>query len=177
MALAENTLPYGCRDIKLRPISDAGVVGASVDLPASRTLSFSEAEEFETLRGDDKDIAIRGKGPSVEWSLESGGISLAAHSIMSGGTLTLTGVTPTQSKALKKKVTDARPYFQAEGQAISDSGGDFHTTLFKCRASGSLEGEMGDGAFWLTSASGVAIGNENDDLYEFRANETATAIV
>lgn len=176
MALANPALPYGLRDVKLRPIDSSGVVGASVDLPVARTFSFSEAEDFEELRGDDKVVAIRGKGPSVEWELEAGGISLDAYKIMAGGTVTTTGVTPTLSKALLKKVTDARPYFQVEGQAISDSGGDFHATLFKVRASDSLEGEMGDGQFQLTSASGSAIGDASDNLYEFRQNESVTSI-
>jgi hypothetical protein len=176
MALAALTLPYGCRDVKLRPIDSAGTVGSSVDLPAARTLSFTESEDFEELRGDDKVIAIRGKGPKIEWELESGGIALAAHKVMAGGTTTAAGVTPNASLALKKKVTDARPYFQAEGQSISDSGGDFHVLLYKLRASDSLEGEMGDGQFWLTNASGEGIGDNNDDLYEFKANETAVTI-
>ena len=176
MALATTILPYGLRDVKLRPIDAAGAVGASVDLPVSRTLSFSEAEDFEELRGDDRVVAIRGKGPKIEWDLESGGISLNAHKIIAGGTVTASGVTPNEKLALKKKVTDARPYFQAEGQAISDSGGDFHALLYKLRASDTLEGELADGQFWLTSASGTGIGNATDDLYEFSANETAVAI-
>lgn len=177
MALANPTLPYGLRDVKLKPIDASGVVGGAVDLPVARTFSFTEAEDFEELRGDDRVVAIRGKGPKVEWELESGGISLPAFEVMAGGTTTSGGVTPNETLTLKKLVTDARPYFQVEGQAISDSGGDFHVKLFKCRASDSLEGELSDGTFWLTSASGEAIGNAADELYEFTANETATAIV
>ena len=177
MALVDNVLPYGMRDVKLRPIDAAGVVGVGVDLPASRTLSFSEAEDFEELRGDDKIIAIRGKGPSVEWELESGGISLLAYIVMNGGTNTVTGVTPNQKRVYNKKTTHSRPYFQAQGQAISDSGGDFHVLLYKARASDSLEGELSDGQFWLTSASGQAIGDASDNLYDFIQNETMVAIV
>lgn len=176
MALNLNILPYGLRDVKVRPIDAAGTVGASVDLPIARTLSFSESEDFEELRGDDKVIAIRGKGPKIEWDLEAGGINLAAYKVIAGGTTTASGVAPNEKLALKKKVTDARPYFQAEGQAISDSGGDFHVLLYKLRASDSLEGELSDGQFWLTSASGEGIGNATDDLYEFSANETAVAL-
>lgn len=176
MPLAANTLPYGLRDVKLRSIDAAGTVGASTDLPAARTLSFSEAEDFEELRGDDTVIAIRGKGPKVEWELESGGITLAAYKVMAGGINTAAGVTPNASLANKKLVGDSRPYFQIEGQAISDSGGDFHVLLYRCRASDSLEGELSDGQFWLTSASGSAIGNAAGELYELKANETAVDI-
>jgi hypothetical protein len=176
MANPTLALPYGLRDVKLRPIDAAGTVGASVDLPAGRTFSFSEAEDFEELRGDDRVQAIRGKGPKVEWELESGGISLAAYAIMAGGTVTNTGVTPNEKRSFKKKDTDSRPYFQVEGQAISDSGGDFHAVVFKCRASDTLEGELSDGQFWLSSASGEGIGEADGDLYEFVQNETAVAI-
>jgi hypothetical protein len=58
-------LPYGLRDVKLTPYSDASgsVLGATViDLPNSRTLSFSETEEFEELRGDDRVVTTRGRG-------------------------------------------------------------------------------------------------------------------
>jgi hypothetical protein len=174
--VADNALPYGLRDVKLTPISDAGVLGTPVDLPASRTFSSSEAEEFEELRGDDQVVAIRGRGPSVEWELESGGISLPAYAVMAGGTVADTGVTPETVRSFKKKTTDARPYFKVEGQAISDSGGDFHAIVYKCRANDTLEGELSDGTFWLTSASGQGIGNDDDDLYEFIQNETATPI-
>lgn len=172
-----SSLPYGLRDVKLTPIAGDGSLGVAVDLPNSRTFSFSEAEDFEELRGDDKVVARRGKGPSVEWELEAGGISLAAYVVLNGGTLTTTGVTPNVVNTYSKKATDARPYFQAEGQAISESGGDFHVVLYRCKATGSLEGELSDGAFWLTSASGSADGDPTTDvIYDFVENETATAI-
>lgn len=176
MSLADNVLPYGLRDVKLTPISDAGTLGTPVDLPAARTFSFSESEEFEELRGDDTVVAIRGKGAVVDWDLEAGGISIEAWKVMSGGTITSTGTTPAMQKSFKKTKNDSRPYFKVEGQAISDSGGDFHAIVFKCRVTDSLEGEMSDGQFWLSSGSGQGIPNATGDLYEFVQNETAVAI-
>ncbi len=110
MPLTTIPLPFGCRDIKLFPITAAGVVGAAIDLPNGRTLSFSEAEEFEELRGDDKVVTRRGSGASVEWELESGGISLEAWKALAGGLITESGVTPVQKKTFSKKSTDERPY-------------------------------------------------------------------
>jgi hypothetical protein len=179
----DSALPFGFRDGKITSYTDSlytTLAGSSTDLPNGRTFSFSEAEDYEELRGDDKLIAIRGKGASVDWDLENGGISIAAYKGMNGGSSTTTGVTPNQVTTYTKKVTDVRPYFKAEGQAISDSGGDFHTILYKSRASGSLEGELADGSFWLTKASGVCLPatltGEIDTLYKFVLNETATAI-
>lgn len=182
MPLTTIPLPYGLRDVKLTPYTDAGgsILGTGVDLPYGRTFTFSEAEDFEELRGDDKVVTTRGKGAQVDWELESGGVSLEAVLIMYGGAVATTGVTPNQIKTFTKKGTDARPWFKVEGQAISDSGGDVHCVLYKCRSTGELSGEFADGGFFLTGASGVAIpatlSGKTDVIYEFVQNETATAI-
>lgn len=183
MPLNTIPLPYGLRDVKITPYTDAGattLAGTSIDLPNSRTFTFSESEDFEELRGDDGLVATRGKGASVAWELEGGGISLEAVAAMFGGVITSTGVTPAQVKTFVKKGTDTRPYFKVEGQAISDSGGDFHVAIHRCRATGDLSGEMADGAFWLTGASGVALPSlvpaDASALYTFTQNETAVAI-
>lgn len=174
--------PFGIRDIKIKPITNpvTEAYGTMLDLPAARTLSFTEAEDFEELRGDDKLILSRGTGPSVEWELESGGIELSVYAAIAGGTLTETGVTPNQIKKWSKKTSDARPYFYVEGQAMSDTGGDVHVKLYRCRATGDIEGEFSDGNFYLTSCSGTAfpslLGGNIDTLYDVIYNETITAI-
>lgn len=180
--MAEEALPYGLREVGLTPYTTpaATTLGVAKKYPVARTLSFEEAEDFEELRGDDKVVAIRGKGASVEWELENGGISLPSYKTMAGGTLTTTGVSPNTVTRFKKKVTDQRPYFKSEGRSINDDGGDFHGILYKARASEGLSGEMADGTFWLTSASGMALPStltgEIDTLYDFVLNETATPI-
>lgn len=177
MALATNSLPFGLRDVKLRALDALGESpGASVDLPAGRTLTFAEAEDFEELRGDDIVVASHGAGPAVEWNLESGGISLDAYKLLAGGTVTTTGVTPNLKKTYAKKGTDARPYVQIEGQVISDSGGDMHAVIYKAKVDGSIGGEFADGQFWLTGADGHGFPNAADKLYDFVQNETAVAI-
>jgi hypothetical protein len=176
MALASSAIPFGLREVEITPINDDGTEGDKVKLPASRTFSFSETEEFEELRGDDGIVAVRGSGAQVEWDLEGGGISLEAWKVLSGGNLDSSGTTPEEIKTFSKKDTDSRPYFKVRGRAISDSGGDFVCELFKCRATGDLTGEMSDGEFWLTGASGQAMGRDADRVvYEFRHRETAAA--
>lgn len=175
------TLPYGLRDVKLTPYTDPTTLAAtSVDLPNSRTFTFEEAESFEELRGDDKVVATRGKGPSVNWSLEAGGISLEAYQVINGGTVTVTGVAPASVQTYTKKATDARPEFKVEGQAISESGGDFHVVLYRCKATDKLSGSMGDGTFWLTACGGTALPSKLtasvDALYDFVQNDTVAPI-
>lgn len=170
-------LPYGLRDVKLTPIASDGTEGTPVDLPNARTFSFEENEDFEELRGDDRVVANRGQGASVGWELESGGISLEAYVVLNGGEVVEDGVEPNTSRTYTKKATDSKPRFKVEGQAISESGGDFHVVLHNCKATEGVEGELADGAFWLTGASGTAIADPTSEIiYEFVENDTETSI-
>lgn len=183
MPLTTVPLPYGIRDIRLTPFTTPAATAygtPTVDLPYARTLSFSETEEFTELRGDDTLVAVHGQGSQVEWEIEAGGISLEAYKTMAGGAVVESGTTPDQVKTYDKLATDQRPYFKLEGQAISDSGGDLHTIIYKAKVNDTLEGEFTDGEFFLTSGSGVGLGStvtaDIGKLYSFVQNETAEAI-
>lgn len=176
MPLNDPVLPYGLRDIKLTPINSDGSYGTPVDLPVAQTLSFSEAEEFQELRGDDRLVAVHGQGPTVEFDLEAGGISLDAWQTMTGGTLDEMGATPSQTKSLTKLTTQSRPYFRIDGQSINDVDGDTHVTIWKAKLTDTLEGEFTDGEFFVTSCSGQGLGNDEDKLYTITWNETSVTI-
>ncbi|PYS90476.1 MAG: fibronectin type III domain-containing protein [Acidobacteria bacterium] len=176
MALTDPVLPFGLRDVKITPINTDGTLATTVDLPVSQTLSFSEAEDYEELRGDDRLVAVHGKGPTVEWELEAGGISIEAWNVFSGGTITTSGTGTTEVKDFLKKITDTRRYFRIEGQSIADDGGDVHVIIYKCKCDDTLEGEFGDGVFFVTHCSGRGLGDVNDNLYRITWNETQTAI-
>lgn len=173
-----NTLPFGLRDVKLYPLDATGTRGTGVDLPVSRTFGFKETTSSEELAGDDIIQGAHDYDPKVEWELEAGGISLEAYVILAGGTITASGTAPAQKKSYTKLTTDRRPYFEVEGQAISDSGGDMHAIVYRCKADGDLDGKFENGAFFLTKASGKGYGRlDNAKLYDFVQNETAAAIV
>jgi len=176
MPISAYALPYGLRDVKLKALSSSEVLGSAVDLPVSRTFSFEDAEDFEDLRGDDTLVATHGQGAQVNWELESGGISLEAAAVLLGGTISQTGTTPNVIKKLAKVATDARPYFQVEGQSISDSGGDFHIKLYKCKVTGNFSGEMAEGSFWISNCTGLGLSKTTGELYDIIHNETVTAI-
>lgn len=179
---APTSLPYGMRDLKITPYADlAGSELSSevVDLPNMQTFSFSESEEFQELRGDDRVVAIRGSGAVVEWELEAGGYKMRVWEIMTGGVVVQTGVAPNRSWRLDKRSSDSRGYFKIEGQIISDSGGDFHAVVYRCRCNESIEGEFADGEFFITTSSGQGLpilDDVNDLLYSLIINETATPI-
>lgn len=187
MALNTIPLPFGLREIKVTPYTDAAAttLGTPVKLPNARTLSFAEAEEFEDLRGDDALQASHGSGAQVEWELEGGGVSFEAVAVMYGGVVATTGVTPNQIKTLSKYVgttyqQSQRPSFKIMGRSISDSGGDFWCVIWRCKATDNLEGEMADGQFFLTGASGLGYYSKEasslNKLWEWVQNETETAL-
>lgn len=177
------SLPYGIRDIKITPYVDASATDLenfSIDLPYGQTMKFTETEEFQELRGDDTVVTTHGMGPTGTWELGAGGISLEAVAAMTGAQITTSGVSPNISRTLSKSTDDIRPWFRVEGQAISDSGGDFHVVLHRCRMTDTLDGELTDGTFYITSCSGVFLGSvvpgEEGRLWDFIQNETQTPI-
>lgn len=182
MALTDTSLPYGIRDIKVAKLKADGTPDILIDLPNAQTMSFSEAEDFEELRGDDKVVARRGKGPNIEFELDAGGINLAAAVIMNGGSIVESGTAGSLTRTYRKRDTDSKPYFYAEGQSISDSGGDFHTKMYRLIADDGFEGSQEDGSFWVTSVSGTGLGSLQSGavkgaLYDFIQNEVVTDIV
>jgi hypothetical protein len=176
MPLDTIPLPYGCRDIHLYPITGDTPATVGIDLPNARTLQFAESEQFTDLRGDDALKATHGQGPQVDWSLESGGVPFEAIRAMFGGTVTTTGTTPSQVKTYHATGTKQRPYFQVQGQALSDSGGDFQVVIYKCKCTGDLTGTMSDSNFWLSGTKGTGLADVNDNLYDFIQHETPLAL-
>lgn len=177
-----NSLPFGLRDVKLFPVDSATgarVVASGVDLPSSRIFSFKEVAESEQLDGDDQIQAMHEYNTVVEWELEAGGISLEAYAMVAGGSVATSGLDPDEVKTYTKLKSDSRPYFEVEGQAISDSGGDLHMVVYRCKADGDIEGGFQNGTFMLTKASGKGYGLPGEDgkLYDLVQNQAVTSIV
>lgn len=190
MALPSTSIPYGMRQVKLTTFTDATATAysaSSIPLPYGQTFTFADTEDFATLRGDDQVVTVHGQGTVVDWELEAGGISLEAYQAMAGGEITSSGVTPNLKKTYSKYTTDptitsryTRPFFKAEGRAISDSGGDFHIVVYRCRATDDIKGELKDGEFWTTGAKGQGLGStvtaDFNKAYDLVFNETPVVI-
>jgi hypothetical protein len=179
MALAGTRLPYGLRDIKVATLDNAGVKGTVVDLPNAQTLEFTESTSSQVLRGDDAIAAQRVTIDTVEWTLDSGGISFAAYSVIAGGTVSSSGVTPNAISKWRRMGTDSYPDFYLEGQAMSESGGDNHIVFHRAKAT-QISGTMQDQEFWVSHAEGNAIATLTaanvGAVWDMISNETATAI-
>lgn len=177
MAVTTN-YPFGLRDVKLFEITDVDTptYANGVDLPAAQTFAFAPEVTSEVLEGDDETVAIHVFEGRGTWDLESGGISLAAWAVLTGGTVTDSDATPNQVSYMDVLTTLTRPYFGVIGRAITEAAGDTHLQIFKAKCNEGPSGEFAFGTFRLSSASGMAIGDANDRLYRTLNHETETAI-
>jgi len=163
--------PFGLRDVKLTNIAG----DTQVDLPAARTLKFGERIRSGELSGDDSLKAVVAFAEAVEWSLEAGGISLEAYALITGRTPTDSGSTPSQTKTLVGSAGDVFPYIKIYGQALGSGADDIHCKLFKAKVT-SIEGTFGEGEFFVTSCSGIAVDDGVTGIYEFVENETSSTL-
>ncbi len=162
--------PFGLRDVKLVSI---GGTPTQVDLPAARTLSFNERVKSGELSGDDKTIAVVAFSDAIEWEMEAGGISLEAYALMTGRTVTEEGTTPSQTRTLTGSGgLEVFPYFKIYGKSVGDGADDIHVKIFKAKLT-NIQGQLGDGEFWVTQASGIAIDDGTNGLFEIIQHETA----
>lgn len=175
--------PYGLHRVWITPYTDTDgtiLADTSYRLPIARTFAFAEAEDSDTLDGDDKSaVAIQGKGATVDASLEAGGLDLMCWSIFSGAQLTETGIEPNVKRVARKKGSDQRPYFRVEGQVISNGGGDTVARVFRCKANGKISADMKFGTFMVPSVDikGTPMPGDDDDyLYEIEFNEQRTTL-
>ena len=180
MPLTTIPLPYGLRDVKVCTLDATGTKGTLVDLPNAQTFEFEETTTTQELRGDDKVAAKRTTVDAATWTLENGGISFEAAVVMFGGTIANSGTTPAQKKVYSRLDTDAYPDFFVEGQSMSESGGDFHTVLYRCKAE-NQSGSHADGEFYVNHAEGSGIGSLASatlgKVWDRVQNETAATIV
>jgi hypothetical protein len=171
--MAYGETPFGLADVKLTTIDGA----TQVDLPNGRVMTFKESITSNTLRGDDRIVSIVAIADGLEWSLEAGGISLAAWALMTGRTAVVAGSSPNETTTITGSAGEDYPYFKIYGKSVSDdAASDIHVKVFKAKLNAPLEGTFGDGEFFVTACSGVAIDDGSNGIYEIVQNETAAAL-
>lgn len=164
--------PFGLRDLKITNIGGT----TQVDLPKAMTLSFKEMLTTGTLRGDDTIQSVVSITDGAEWELEAGGIDLLAYGLMTGRTVTVAGTTPNETSTLTGSGGDVMPYFKIYGKSVGDGADDIHVKLFKCKLTSPIEGSFQDAQFFVTKATGIAIDDGTNGVYDLVQNETATTL-
>lgn len=158
--------PFGLKEVKIVPAT-----GGAVALPAAQRLNFQERILSAELKGDDVIKALVARAEAAEWTLEAGGISLEAYAALTGRTVVTEGVTPAATNTLTGK-DDNFPYVKIYGKALGAGADDIHCKLFRAKVT-AISGSFQNGAFYVTSCSGMAIPDEDGNVFEFVQNETA----
>lgn len=178
-----DTKPYGLYRIWITPYTDTDgtILGpTSYRLPIARTLTFTESESFDTLDGDDKAaVAIQGKGATVDGALEAGGLDMMCWSIITGGQLIESGVSPNVVRTVRKKGSDQRPYFRVDGQIRSNGGGDNVARIYRAKANGKIQTDFGYGKFTVPHVDIMGTpmpGDDDDYLYEIQFHQTQATL-
>lgn len=170
MALTGTLFIYGLREITVK-----ATAGTPVKLPAAQKLTFNETLVTGELRGNDTVVSQVSFTDKIEWELESGGISLEAFAAMTGRSIVLSGTGAAEVNTMTLRAGESYPWFELRGRALTDSGGDIHVVLYKCRLTEGMSGEFADSEFFIQSCSGVAIDN-GTKMADIVQNETAAAL-
>jgi hypothetical protein len=178
VAIKTHLITYSLTDLKVAALSGE-TPGTLIDVPGIRQLDLNLTTEEAELRGDNKVIAIVDNGRGAEWSMEEGGLSMAALQVITGKTFADTGSTPNVVRRLDFKSTDSSPYFFIIGKANSDDGvEDLHVAIWKAKCTDNIEFSFQDGEFVTPTFGGRAIGRTSDDLLaSLVEHETATSLV
>lgn len=164
MAIKAHSITYSITDLKVAALSGE-TPGTLIDVPGIREMSVSVTTEQTELRGDNKLLSIVDNGRGAEWSMEQGGLSMAALQVLTGKTFADTGTTPNVVRRLDLKSTDASPYFFVVGKAPTDDGiEDMHIAVWKAKLTDTFELTWTDGEFLVPSFGGAAVGRTSDDL-------------
>ena len=163
--VAGNGYLYGLRDIKIITSTEA------IDLPASQTLQFSEVITSDQLRGDDVIVSTVAFPEGIEFTLEAGGIDLKAWAALTGESIVTAGTTPNRTETFTRHGAQNFPYVKIYGRSLGDGIDSVHLLIPKAKLT-SLEGTLALQSFFMTSASGTAVADGTNILYQVVKLET-----
>jgi hypothetical protein len=168
MSTPNDGKPFGLNQIKFVSMDGISVVPLT---DKSRTLEFEEVVVTGEFPGDDGLQAIVTQPTGVKGKIEHGGISLEAYALITGHTLTITGLTPNRVATLEGDSLRF-PYFKIYGKSLGDSTDDVHIKILKAKLTSGLKGTFKYGEFMATEIEfmGVKVGGKAWDQV---INETA----
>ena len=165
--------PFGLNAVKF--VSLDGLTIVSLDAP--QTMGFVPRVLTDELKGGDKLIATATVPEALEWSLEEGGLPIAAIALITGWTATSSGSTPSQVNTLQAHAGVAFPYFQIFGKVLGSGGtDDLHIKIPRAKITKPPEGDFAYGKFKITKLAGIAVEDSVHGLFALVANETAAAL-
>lgn len=182
--LTYGELPFGLRNAAIYKMTTDGtgatppVYASKVDVPRIQNLELQEEEDSAQLDAADVTVATHTFGLRLTGSISAGGINLDTLAVLTGGTVSTTGMTPSRVTTFARRGTDSKPYFKVTGQSYGDDAGDLYMTAYKVKAVSGPTYAFNQGEFAVTQCDlqGVFTGETTSKLYDLVAHETVTAI-
>lgn len=182
MALSKQSVILGVDDVKIFPISEdsssALTYGTALDVPGIQRIDLSPNFTEKGLKGDGKILDYYIQLDTIGFSFDSAKVDLDVLAVLEGGTVSTSGTTPNEIHTYTVGADSTPNYFKLEGKTNYTGGeaGDFHFTLFKCRAN-SVVVEYRTQDYAVVSVVGIAIPTTNNgNIKEYKMNETAATI-
>lgn len=182
-SLSKQSVILGVDDVKISTLTQDDSLDLNystlVDVPGIQRINLSPNFTEKGLKGDGKILDYFIQLDTIGFSFDSAKVDLNVLSILEGGDIE-TVTTDAGETAHKYSLgAESTPkYFKLEGMTKYTGGeaGDFHFTLFKCRAN-SVVVEYKTQDYAIVSVVGIAIPTTNDGkIKEFVINKTATPI-
>lgn len=186
MALSHVTKVYGAKDVKIYklltdPAGAPTTYGTGVDVPGIKSLATTRIYSGKELRGDNQLLDQESTLERIVLKIVYAKLAFDAEAIITGATVTDSGVTPNAKVTLKVLPTDVIPFWKLEAQCVSADtpGGDVHIVAYKCKITANLDMGLAEEdyqIFGFEASTVPTIGTPLSWLDEV-ANETAVAVV
>jgi len=183
MTLTKQSVILGVDDVKISEITTDSSIdldySGALDVPGIQRIDLSPNFTEKGLKGDGKILDYFIQLDTIGFSFDSAKVDLSVLAILEGGTITTTDDGSDEATHTYTVSANSTPkYFKLEGKTNYTGGeaGDFHFTLFKCRAN-SVVVEYKTQDYAIVSVTGIAIPTTNDGrIKEYTINKTAKAI-
>lgn len=183
--LSKQSVILGVDDVKISELSEDSAIdldySLALDVPGIQRIDLSPNFTEKGLKGDGKILDYFIQLDTIGFSFDSAKVDLNVLAILEGGSIETTKSTGDIETSHTYTVgADSTPkYFKLEGKTNYTGGeaGDFHFTLFKCRAN-SVVVEYKTQDYAIVSVVGIAIPTTHDGkIKEYVINKTPSEIV
>ena len=145
MPLARFSKLFAVEDAKIAaltadPSGGTATYGTLIDVPGIKELTLSGTVNAKELRGDNSLLDAFSTLQNLSVTVAHAKVSVDVLNALLGGTITESGVTPSQKTVWSLAGTDTPKYFKLEAKTPANGvdfvGGDAHILLHKCVVSG-----------------------------------------
>lgn len=185
MPLVHETKVFGVIDAKIYkmltdPAAAPTTYGSGVNVPGMKSMAVSKVYNSKELRGDNALLDTESVLERVTLKIAFAKLAFDVESIITGGTVADTGVTPNMKATLTTDTADVINFWKLEAQCVrADSiGGDVHIVAYKCKISASLDMGMAEEDYQLFGfeATSVKTNGTGAGWLQEVYNETAVAV-